>query len=597
MLFSQYLAYSTITCVFTKKGPSVCRYAPLQPPDFPKCNHITKSYRCATLKMSDIATFHRDFYATKDKQLQDAFLARYCKTIACKRRRPKNQVYNPKTFTTKCFVRVKADLVPVCQTAFLNILHIKKHRLQFVMRNYVMTGKSPSERRGGDHISFKFKNKREAVINFIKRFKCVEAHYTRSSTTIRRYLPSELNIKKISQMYNSETEDPNLKVKENFFRSIFNKSFNLGFGTPRTDVCSTCLSLDEKIKNNINADEKNKHIIEKRVHKLRANAFYTLLRQTRDDLLTISFDCQKNQVLPKVPDQNAYYSRQLYIYNLCFVEGSSRGKQTKENTFMYVWTENQFSKGSNEISSALFHRLSQTKLEGVTTLRLVCDGCGGQNKNCIIVATCAKWFLTAPVHLNSIEIIYPVTGHSFLPSDRIFGRIEQQLKRKEVIASPEEYEKVFANFGTVIRMGINCDVADWKQEAYRIFKGTASWHFKFSVTKRIILNRAKNGMNVLIRGEPHYRNDLGQAKSVCKPAKNINMINPDVIEMGVPVNNLKLRDVKKLLVKHWGEDWEKVDNLQFFKNIFQNDESTVAPDEEIIEGEIDCSEELPDLVV
>lgn len=52
-----------------------------------------------------------------------------------------------------------------------------------------------------------------------------------------------------------------------------------------------------------------------------------------------------------------------------------------------------------------------------------------------------------------------------------------------------------------------------------------------------------------------------------------------------------------MLVKHWGENWETVENLQFFKNIFQNNISTVAPEEEVIEGEADGSEDLPDLVV
>lgn len=470
--------------------------------------------------MAEIAAFHREFYASRDKMTQDAFLIRYCKALPCKRRRPKNETHAPKVATVKCFVPIKdATSLPVCQTSFLNILHIKKHRLQGVMKKYALTGKSPREKRGGDHTSHRFRNKKESVINFIKKFKCVEAHYTRSATSIRRYLSSELSIRKMARMYNREMEDNQLKVKEAFFRKIFNRNFNLGFGTPRTDVCSTCLSLEEQIKISTDTEAKKKLMIQKRVHKLRANSFYSLLRETRDDLITISFDCQKNQVLPKVPDQNAYYSRQLYIYNLCFVQGSSKDKQTKEKTFMYIWTENEYQKGSNEVSSALFHRLTTTNFEGIKTLRLVCDGCGGQNKNCIIVATCARWFLDAPRNLKSIQIIYPVTGHSFLPSDRVFGRIEQVLKKKEVTTTPEEYIDVFSQFGVVTRMGRNFNVANWKEEAYRVFKGTASWHFKFSVVKRIILTRAQNGVNVLVRGEPHYRNDIGNPKSVCKVKK------------------------------------------------------------------------------
>lgn len=36
--------------------------------------------------------------------------------------------------------------------------------------------------------------------------------------------------------------------KENYFRHIFNTDYDIGFGSPRTNVCSTCLQLTEKIK-------------------------------------------------------------------------------------------------------------------------------------------------------------------------------------------------------------------------------------------------------------------------------------------------------------------------------------------------------------
>lgn len=35
-----------------------------------------------------------------------------------------------------------------------------------------------------------------------------------------------------------------------------------------------------------------------------------------EGVLTLSYDCQKNLVLPKVPDQSAYYGRQAYFYYL-----------------------------------------------------------------------------------------------------------------------------------------------------------------------------------------------------------------------------------------------------------------------------------------
>ncbi|KAG8191843.1 hypothetical protein JTE90_022832 [Oedothorax gibbosus] len=52
-------------------------------------------------------------------------------------------------------------------------------------------------------------------------------------------------------------------------------------------------------------------------------------------------------------------------------------------------------------------------------------------------------------HIKEIEIIYPVTGHSFLPPDRVFGNIENVLKRSEVVPNPEEIYKIISEFATV----------------------------------------------------------------------------------------------------------------------------------------------------
>ncbi|KAJ8885778.1 hypothetical protein PR048_011978 [Dryococelus australis] len=47
-------------------------------------------------------------------------------------------------------------------------------------------------------------------------------------------------------------------------------------------------------------------------HKLRVEMFYELLQEKNDDELALSYDCQKNLVLPKIPDQAAYYNQPFY---------------------------------------------------------------------------------------------------------------------------------------------------------------------------------------------------------------------------------------------------------------------------------------------
>lgn len=226
------------------------------------------------------------------------------------------------------------------------------------------------------------------------------------------YSPSELNIKKLHRMYDG------IPVKMNFFRKIFNTEYNLGFGSPRTDVCSTCLQLGERIKTCTDIEVKTRLITELRVHKLKAKAFFQLLQEDNDELLIPSFDCQKNQPLPKIPDQATYYSQQVYIYNFTVVKGYSKGKINPQTVTSYCWTENQFPKGSNEISSCVYDTLQTIDLRNFNKIRLMSDGCSGQNKNSTMVAMLCKWLLNAPENITEIEIVFPVTGHSFIPPDR-----------------------------------------------------------------------------------------------------------------------------------------------------------------------------------
>ncbi|CAG4975815.1 unnamed protein product [Colias eurytheme] len=208
------------------------------------------------------------------------------------------------------------------------------------------------------------------------------------------------------------------EVKKSYFRRIFNTTYNIGFGTPKTDVCSTCLELIEKIKIEADPVKKNTLMVEKRIHSLRAKAFFEKLREAQDDIKIISSDCQKNLPLPKLPDQSTYYSRQLYYYNLTMVEGTSKDPLTPRNVFAYYCTENEYNKDSNLISSALYHRLNVTDKSGISHIRLVADGCGGQNKNCIVLGTCCKWLLENNT-IKSIELVFPD-----IPSCQLIGNLE-----------------------------------------------------------------------------------------------------------------------------------------------------------------------------
>lgn len=526
--------------------------------------------------------------------MQDAFILKFTTVEKPQRKRPRKD--GPaKTVHIKYFIpsfrsATGSTLVQVCQKMFISILSVSKTKVQRICKNHFVTGMPPTDKRGGDTRSMKYATRKAEVKLFIEKLVPIESYYCREKSN-RQYLSSDLSIRKLWRAYNS-IENPLLRVKYNYFREIFVNDYNISFGTPATDACSTCIQLREELKTCLsNSVEKQNRMTQLQVHKLRAKAFYEILRKENEGEFILSFDCQKNMVLPKVPDQSAYYSRQLYLYNFTVCVGSSKTKQTKDNTFIYTWTEDVRNKGSNEIVSAVHHRLQNSDLLQFDTVNLLADGAGGQNKNTTMVGMAMKWLVSeAPQNVKSVQIIFPVAGHSYIPPDRIFGRIERLVRKKDTIISPDEYLDIYSQVGTVLKMGEDFHVSDWKAAIKTVLKPTSKWHFQFQPTKRFIITKSKKG-DALVQGEPTYRMELGALKRVSKTNCTAANIVPQDIPMGIKVNPAKIKDVETLLNKHFGTAWRDRAELRWYKEVLgrQSMVENEDPNEDEDEPMIDVS--------
>ena len=523
--------------------------------------------------MQDIRRFHQGFYESHNKICQDFYILRYVTVESPKRKRPRpGDKRKIKGVTIRYYIpslqQGKRQVIQVCQTAFTSVLNVSKARIHRLSKEQLNTGLSPQERRGGDRHSKKYEMKTQSVKKFIESLTPIESHYSRGKTK-RYYLPSEINCRYLWREHNKSV-DGNLRVKYNFFLNIFSNFYNISFKTPSSDKCSKCIELNEKVKRARGTGDtklKDNVLGMLGVHKARAKAFFKLLKESETHQITFSFDCQKNLILPKLPDQTAYFSRQFYLYNFTMCQGTSKSPQTKHNTFIYSWSELDGLKGSNEIVSCVYDRLRNTQFpDNIKTIRLFADGCGGQNKNQVMIGMLSIWLKNeAPKHVKNIVLIFPIPGHSFMPPDRIFGRIEKVTRKRETIITPDEYFDIFENFGTVIKPK---SFFDWKKLVTSIFKPPGFWHFKFSRTKRFLIIRRNSA--VTIQGEPSYYTDIGEPKSVCKRGKAIpTLIEAEVLHLGIPPKPAKVLDVEKLLKKHYGEDWKSIPELKFYDSIIQ----------------------------
>lgn len=556
------------------------------------CNHNSKSYKCSLVTKADVVRARKKFYDEPVKTVQDQKLCHLISVSEPKRRRAAGDIEDGKRKTkavqAQYYFRVKGkDRVhPVCRPFLLAALGITKNRVIPILKT-INEGNIPKERRGGNRFLDKSLPVKEEIRKFLNGLPASESHYSRNKSC-RVYLSSDLNIAALCKTYNST--NPEFKTSLSMFKRIFYTEFNIGFSSPASDVCGTCLNLRNSIKQK-NGEDKEALIAKLKVHKVRANSFYKLLKESPPGSLSFCFDLQQVHPLPKTPIQDAFYLRQISFYNFCCVDINSR------NPVFYTWTENQAGRGSTEIGSALVAHLRSLNLNSVRSLRLFCDGCGGQNKNSHIIHILAFWLRNeAPASVTEIILHFPVRGHSYLPADRVFGRAEKILKTHNIIANPEEYRGYYGQVGRVRSLG-----TDW--ELYNI-KGLSETYNKVNGIKdlkRIFLKKfssKKNGATVKVKGSPFFKYENEEAfTSIVKRGRSEKNCSLKPLPLGNPIPLEKKKNVTSLLEKQFNNAdakvvWQDLPKLSFFKDLLL-DEATPSQVEEEREdeGTCDCLEE------
>jgi hypothetical protein len=559
---------------------------------FVGCTHKGTVFKCNKVRPRDAVTFRKTLYSKPEKIYQDQLVGRFITTKTVHRRRsrqsclglglPQPKTKPKSTSVTYRFPLASGGSVTVCKAFFLRLMQFTPERVRCIISK-LKTNKGLEDNRGGDRVSQRSFAKKEAVRQFIGNLKGTESHYNRKKSK-RIYLSSDLSIRKLHQIYNASEENPTLHVKISMFRKIFCGEFNIGFRSPASDICGYCAMMDYKIKN-ASVAQKQVLFTEKRIHKKRAKCFYDLMKETKEGEKTLCFDMQQVQPLPRTPIQQAFYARQLGLYNVCVTD-----VKTNQQPCFYIWTEEQAGRGSTEVASALLAYLKSDDLSQVTHLRLFCDGCTGQNKNNHVVHT-LMYFLASHVgSLKNITITFPVRGHSFLPADRVFGRAEKLLRKKPTLITKEEYFEEYKKVGTVKILG-----TDWSLKDVKSLDKSLKHLPKISDTKRIFIYKVvkKNKVQIWVKGNEFYRFEPNLIEySLLKKHMNWAKILETPLE-DIPlvhfVSAAKKKDVNELLTILFEQNWQENVSLQWYKDIIVDTPSSPEEEEEVVE--CDCLEE------
>lgn len=83
------------------------------------------------------------------------------------------------------------------------------------------------------------------------------------------------------KLFNHHQAEKENEVTRNFCQVIFKTRFNIGFGSPKTDQCSTCLMYQAKMRHSTISLEKKRLETQHHVSVLKAESFCKLLREKK----------------------------------------------------------------------------------------------------------------------------------------------------------------------------------------------------------------------------------------------------------------------------------------------------------------------------
>ena len=450
-------------CMYVNKNNKMCKGRSIRPlPSHGSCRRKC----CEKVTEDDRAALFNGFWQLANFDAQNVFLSRSVRQQGVKRRRPrprpnktvhsanpkkKNRLVFDKAYSRAYYVNVGGCDVSVCKEFFLATFDISSGRVtRAIAQLRASGGVSPGDRRGRyDHCKQRLPSDAvDRVKAHINSFPAYISHYTRSQSR-RKYLSSDLNLCKMYKLYEEQCKNDGIQpVKVWAYRQIFNSSFNLYFHQPDKDTCKKC----DKFKAELSSPSctgDNKRVLEcqHELHLRKAEKARSCLKADSENPVNqlsdsepvvkrdvITFDLQKVMPIPSLSTNEAYYCRQLSVYNLGI------HSMTRDHVIMNVWPETTASRGADEIGSCLLNYCNQISAQGITHLTAYSDSCGGQNRNIKMVA---MWlYITQSTAIDVVDHKFMVSGHSFLPNDTDFGLIERAKLKTTEIYVPEQWYSI-----------------------------------------------------------------------------------------------------------------------------------------------------------
>ncbi|XP_043469861.1 uncharacterized protein LOC122503403 [Leptopilina heterotoma] len=287
--------------------------------------------------------------------------------------------------------------IPICQKFLCEVLNIGIKRIRTV-QNKILNKDTVCDLRGkhGNHVVKLNEDLKELIEIHCISIPHRSSHYRRENTGLKYFENSELTLDLLYDLfvefYKSVTQKDEIPLNRSTYAKYFNHNLPFSFRLPRTDVCNLCY------KSETNTNE-NENYVE---HKQKANDYLTLKNRylSETNVLCCEFDYAQNLPLPKIPVNDQFYKRLvwLYLFNVHI--------HNSESSYMYPFFEGITKKGANTVCSFLYDSVKKEfDAENHKKIYFFSDAAPGQNRNYTVLTFC--FLLSMELNVEILHI-FPV---------------------------------------------------------------------------------------------------------------------------------------------------------------------------------------------
>ncbi|CAG9773409.1 unnamed protein product [Ceutorhynchus assimilis] len=401
----------------------------------PTCQSVlckkAKNRFCNTFTPLDRKNIFSNFWEMS-WDMRKVYVSSLVKTTTTRRPKEDN---SSRLLTFEYYLKKDTENLRICKKMFLNTLDLK----EWMVRNWLNQAANNKIKDSNDiampsrsRLPVELKKGLEVLQTFLDKLPKLESHYCRPSTQ-RLYLEPLFQTKTdVYRLYKDYCDDNNaialslihLKKKMNIKNIFVHK--------PKKDQCDVCIGYKTK---NVSQENYETHIKRKDEARKEKEADKKMTMEMENkEIAVITMDLQSVKLAPVLQASAIYYNTKLCVHN--FTTFNLVDKEVS----CYLWHEAEGGLEANIFATLIVKHLSSflEKNPHTKTIILFSDGCGYQNRNCILSNALYHFVNETGIIVNQKNL---EKGHTQMEVDSVHSLIERKLKNKD-INLPSDYIEV-----------------------------------------------------------------------------------------------------------------------------------------------------------